>query len=283
MGLPIPFLFFWQYPKTGELEIVDGSQRLRTLEDFLLGDFVLGELEQLSLLSGFRFKDLPLARQRKIMNRSIRGIVLSEHADAQSRFDLFERINTGSKNANSAELRRGAHGGPFLELVILLGKDPIFEKLTPLSDKRRLEREREELVTRFFAYGDGLDDYKDSVAQFIFAYTKKMNDRFQEFPLDAETYKKNFLDTMNFVSRNFPLGFSRSLNSKATPRARYEAIAIGSYLALQKRPELATQKIDVSKWLDNPEFAKVTTSDGANVIGRLKARLYFVRDRILGA
>ena len=29
MGLPIPFLFFWETPATGKLEIVDGSQRLR--------------------------------------------------------------------------------------------------------------------------------------------------------------------------------------------------------------------------------------------------------------
>ena len=32
MGLPIPFLFFWESPGTGVLEIVDVSQRLRTIE-----------------------------------------------------------------------------------------------------------------------------------------------------------------------------------------------------------------------------------------------------------
>ena len=59
MGLPIPFLFFWCNPKSGKLEIVDGSQRLRTIEEFILGDFALGDLAGLSLLSGFRFGDLP--------------------------------------------------------------------------------------------------------------------------------------------------------------------------------------------------------------------------------
>jgi uncharacterized protein with ParB-like and HNH nuclease domain len=73
MGLPIPFLFFWEIPETGRLEIVDGSQRLRTIEEFILGDFELGDLEELSLLTGFRFRDLPESRQRKIKNRSIRG------------------------------------------------------------------------------------------------------------------------------------------------------------------------------------------------------------------
>ena len=69
MGLPIPFLFFWESPATGKLEIVDGSQRLRTIEQFILGDLQLGELEELTQLDGFKFRDLPESRQeRKIKN-----------------------------------------------------------------------------------------------------------------------------------------------------------------------------------------------------------------------
>src|SRR6266853_1018285 len=34
MGLPIPFLFFWERAE-GKLEIVDGSQRLRTIHQFI--------------------------------------------------------------------------------------------------------------------------------------------------------------------------------------------------------------------------------------------------------
>jgi hypothetical protein len=105
MGLPIPFLVFWERQDDGKLEIVDGSQRLRTVEQFVLGGLKLGDLETLSLLSGFRFQDLPQSRQRKAKNKSIRGIILNEHADEKARFDLFERINTGSKIANKAEVR----------------------------------------------------------------------------------------------------------------------------------------------------------------------------------
>src|SRR5580700_1478928 len=54
IGLPIPFLFFWEMPD-GKLEIVDGSQRLRSIEEFVLGDLRLGELESLTALSGFKF------------------------------------------------------------------------------------------------------------------------------------------------------------------------------------------------------------------------------------
>lgn len=285
MGLPIPFLFFWESPITGKLEIVDGSQRLRTIDQFVLGDLTLGELDTLSELEGMRFRDLPESRQRKVKNRSIRGIVLSEHADEQARFDLFDRINTGSKIANKAEVRRGALVGPFLDLVIGLATDHAFEKLAPVPEKDQKLREREELVTRFFALSDGLERYRnfrDRISAFLFDYAKGMNARFAASPEDVGLYRERFVSTMAFVQRVFPHGFRRTKTGTATPRARFEAIAVGSYLALQRRPELAAQHIDVSSWVNGPEFRAIIGSDGANAIRRIEARLYFVRDRLLG-
>ena len=124
-------------------------------------------------VSNFKFSDLPVSRQRKVNNRSIRGIVLNEHADEQARFDMFERINTGSKVANKAEVRRGALAGPFMKMVISLAELPAFAELAPMSTKLRNERENEELVIRFFAYGDGLEGYKDRPSEFLFKYAKK--------------------------------------------------------------------------------------------------------------
>jgi hypothetical protein len=283
MNLPIPFLFFWENPETGKLEIVDGSQRLRTIEEFIHGDLILGELDKLPLVSGFSFKDLPDSRQRKIKNRSIRGIVLNEHADAESRFALFDRINTGSKVANKAEVRRGALRGPFLDLVIDLAKAPDFVALTPVSEKQLKEREREELVTRFFAYGDGLDDYADEVSPFLFTYSKKMNERFTENPTLTDEYRSRFLATIEFIKRTFAYGFRRSIRGRASPRARFEAIAIGSWLALKDSPKLSVDPGRVEEWITSQQFADVTGSDGANAIARLEGRITFVKNRLLGA
>jgi len=283
MGLPIPFLFFWESPATGKLEIVDGSQRLRTIEQFVLGDLVLGELEELTELEGFQFRDLPESRQRKIKNRSIRGIVLNEHADDEARFDLFDRINTGSKIANKAEVRRGALVGPFLDMVIDLTRDPGFRQSAPVSATQNKLREREELVTRFFAYSDGLDGYRDRVSNFLFQYARTMNATFLNEPGREEVYRRRFMDTMAFVARVFPFGFRRSENGSVTPRSRFEAISIGSYLALQAKPSLAEEFVDVSPWLNADAFSKITGSDGANAVARLRGRINFVRDQLLGA
>lgn len=282
MGLPIPFIFFWEMPD-GRLEVVDGSQRLRTLEEWIHGGLVLGELEELPGLSGSRFSDLLESRQRKIKNRSIRGIVLNEHADDQARFDMFERINTGSKAANKAEVRRGALGGPFIDLVIELAQLENFTKLAPVPEKALNEREREELVTRFFAYGDGLDGYKDKPAVFLFDYTKKMNERFVANPDLIEDYRRRFVRMVQFISENTPWGFRKTKTSNTTPRVRFEALAIGSSLALAKRPELFVDgpNTKILDWLESPEFSTVTTSDGANVVSKLRGRIAFVRDHLL--
>lgn len=282
LGLPIPFLFFWEMPD-GRLEIVDGSQRLRSIEEFVLSDLRLGELQGLTALSGFKFSDLPESRQRKINNRSIRGIILNEHADEQARFDMFERINTGSKIANMAEVRRGALAGPFMDLIIELSAVPKFVTLAPVPKKSLDEREREELVARFFAYSDGLEGYKDRPSAFIFNYVKKMNAEVANDPSLIGRYRIRFQETIDFIDRVFPGGFRRSPKGTATPRARFEAIAIGSRFALDERPNLANENVaDVAPWLAGEDFLKVTGSDGANAIARLRERTEFVRDRLLG-
>jgi Protein of unknown function DUF262 len=282
IGLPIPFLFFWEMP-SGKLEVVDGSQRLRSIEEFVLGDLRLGELEGLTSLSGFKFSELPASRQRKINNRSIRGIVLNEHADEQARFDMFERINTGSKIANKAEVRRGALAGPFMNLVAELSQLELFATLAPVSKKEANEREREELVTRFFAYSDGLDGYRDRPSEFLFNYVKAMNPRVGQDPGIIDHYRERFTSTMTFVSRVFPYGFRRNQNGTATPRARFEAISIGARQALDERPTLANEDVaDVLPWLSSKKFSDVVGSDGANAISRLRERVSFVRTKLLG-
>lgn len=281
IGLPIPFLFFWEMPD-GKLEIVDGSQRLRTIEEYILGGLRLGPLESLTALSGFTYEELPESRRRKIGNRSIRGIVLNEHADEQTRFDMFDRINTGSKIANKAEVRRGALAGPFMTMLIQLAKDDLFTTLAPAPKKQADAREHEELVTRYFAYGDGLEGYRDRPSEFLFNYVKRMNTEFANSPELEAQYQDRFHRTMQFVRDAFPYGFRKSENGTATRRARFEAISIGTHLALEQNPALTPQAVgDVKPWLEGKQFEAITGSDGANAIARLRDRVEFVRAQLL--
>ena len=284
MGLPIPFLFFWER-KDGKLEIVDGSQRLRTIQQFVNNDLLIGELTELTELDGLRFMDLLESRRLKIKNRSIRGIVLNEHADEQARFDIFERINTGSKIANKAEVRRGALSGPFLDLVIELAKDDLFIRLAPVPDRSVSLRKREEMVTRFFAYADGYDagfqGYKDRPAEFLFSYAKEMNESCKDRKKIAE-YKRRFSETMKFVEKAFPFGFRKTASATETHYTRFESLSVGSYLAITASSELKKQVPDVSGWINGEEFKEYSKSGGANAKRRLCDRLEFVRNKLTG-
>ncbi|MBC6109188.1 DUF262 domain-containing protein [Pedobacter fastidiosus] len=94
LGLPIPYIF--SADTDGRLEIIDGSQRLRTIIAFVSNRLILKNLEILVSLNGFHYKDLLKSRQRKFQNSTIRMIALSDKSDEDVRFMMFERINTTS-------------------------------------------------------------------------------------------------------------------------------------------------------------------------------------------
>lgn len=278
IGLPIPYIFVADVSeKEGRLEIVDGSQRIRTLSAFVTNRLKLSGLTKLGSLNGFRFGDLELVRQRRFLRRTIHMIELSEKADEEVRRDIFERINTGSDVLKDMEVRRGIVPGPFLTLIEQCAADPVFKELAPLSPGSEKRREREELVLRFFAYLDNYKGFEKRVREFLDEYLKVTQKDFDI--VKAEAFKKSFFDTLEFVRRVFPNGFKKAQGHKRTPHIRFEAIAVGSALALRENPNLQPADVD---WLDSPEFKRYTTSDSSNSKPKVIRRIEFVRDRLLG-
>ena len=110
MGLPIPFVFFWQ-DEDGRMEIVDGSQRIRTIRDFMADKITLRDLETLPAANCLRYSDLPPSRRLMFAEKSLRVIILDNATDAVTRTEMFARINTGGTSANDAEVRRGSLPG----------------------------------------------------------------------------------------------------------------------------------------------------------------------------
>lgn len=279
IGLPIPFLFFWQNPDTGKLEIVDGVQRLTVIKDFYENKLSLSKLERIPSANQLKFEDLLESRQLKFLSTSLRGIMLSAKADEEARFDLFERINTGSKIATPSELRRGLLQGNFYNLVEKLSMNSDFIELTKGISKQRIDQgERNELVSRFFAYSDGLEGYKGSVAGFIFKYIEKMN----TLVFDEKMYENSFSKVMSLIAK-YDLKSFRSLNGRIS-RTRFEAVSIGLCLAIKEDPNIEYRlSPDVMHTLrNNEDFNKVVTSDGANTTEKLQNRINFTKDFFLG-
>lgn len=282
MGLPIPFMFFSD-TEDGRIEIVDGAQRTRTLVQFLQGNLKLNGLKVLTESNGFTFNDLDPAVQRKFENTNIRVVFLEDGTTEKVRQEIFKRINLGGRKALPTETRRGSIEGAFMTFLGECTKNQDFNNLAPRSEQTEKRFEGVELVSRFFAYYDNYDadfpNYTGNVALYIDEYVEKMNKKW-ETDNQSKEYKDIFESMLRFVKDNIgSRGFRKTEKAKSTPRARFEAISIGIALALKKRPQLS--KSDTS-WIDDDDFLTITRSDAANNKSKLKKRIDFVKDKVLG-
>lgn len=283
LELPIAYIFIATLAKEiaedeGRAEIVDGSQRIRTLAKFLHDEFPLVGLEKLDKLNGFRFSDLEISRQRKIKRQGIRVIELSDKANEQMRRDIFERINTGSDELRAMEARKGIYTGPFYDFIRECASREDFRAVCPVSHVKQRREEAEELVLRYFAYCDTYQTFQHDVRKFLDKYLKAHQSVFPETRMEDE-----FVHMIKFAEAHLPYGFRKSKQASSVARVRFEALACGITLALRAKPGLAVPKKNIEKWIDSKEFNVHVVSDASNSLPRLRGRIEFVRDRLLEA
>lgn len=275
LRVPVPPIFFYEYE--GKLEIVDGSQRIRTLVSFLNDGFRLRGLEKLDILNGFKYSELPSTISRRLKNTPLRSFVLDQGTDETTRIDLFRRLNTSGKKLQDAEIRKGAYRGPFLDLVLEKTNSPIFREVLPeIGGGSDPESERQELVTRFFVYSDYYTEFRHDVQRFLDGYMVQLNETLDE--VDLVRMGREFDATMAFVRDSHPRAFYREQTGRRAPRVRFEAIAVGSNLALRENPDLQPAPFD---WLESQEFEELVRTDASNSGPKLRRRVEFVRDQLL--
>ena len=275
LGVPImPFLVSVS-GEEAELEIIDGSQRIRTLTEYCEGGLKLKGLNKLTELNGTTFGDLTESRRNKFLLRDFRFHVVTDKASQDIRADIFNRVNTSANKLKSSEIRKGAYQGDFYDFIIECSKLELFRKVCPIPASKANRGEYEELALRFFAYTSSYLEFKHDVAPFLDDFLRSKNKGF-----DKEALLNDFESVMSFVERNFePPYFARKGRDNTTPRVRFEAISVGIFLALKVNPNLQT---DDFAWLESNEFKYLTTSDASNNQGKLRARIEFVRDCLLG-
>lgn len=274
MGLPIPFLFLYRDNDTGYLEIVDGAQRIQTLKEYRDNILKLINLDKIISLNGSNFKQLPKKYQEIFLTTPLRMIVLDEETSIDNRREIFKRLNTTSEKLKSSEIRKGSLEGPFSDFVFNCTKEPIFIEMCQVTEKKTKRREEEELISRFFAYSEPLINYDGRVNNYIYNYVEGKNKN----GFDKEKLHKEFLKTFEFLKLN-SVALSKK-EKKSISRTRFEAITIGTNLALKENPSLQNKKINLSE-LDSEEFENITSSDAANNKKKLERRINYVKDLIL--
>ncbi|TAF29479.1 MAG: DUF262 domain-containing protein [Runella slithyformis] len=271
LGVPIPPLFL-AVLEDGSLEIIDGLQRISTIDKFLNDRLTLKGVEGIEILNGFKFSDLHPSRQKKFNLITIRFHVVTDKADLPIRADVFDRLNSTGKKLVPSQVRKGAYAtNVFYQFVLELVQSSDFQQLYTGKEK---EAEADELVLRYFVYADRYLEFKHDVAIFL----NRSIELIAEKGFDRLQKESEFKTMLAFVKSYFPNGFSKKDGNKAIPRVRFEAISVGVHLALRENPHLHPTYMN---WLDSFEFKKHTTSDASNNQGKLRTRVEFVRDCLL--
>ena len=156
LEIPLPVIYLSE-ERDGKEYVIDGQQRLTTFFSFIDGQFPNGKDFKLSGLKVFTelnrklFKDLDEELQDKIRYCKIRTITFRKESEADLKFEIFERLNTGAVSLNDQELRNCIYRGSYNKLLKELSKDNDFMSLLGLKgpDKRMKDME---LILRFAAF-----------------------------------------------------------------------------------------------------------------------------------
>jgi hypothetical protein len=199
LDIPIPIIYISEEPDNKEY-VIDGQQRLTSFFSFLDGSFPLSGLKVFSELNGKRCTDLDDSDQDKIRYCKLRTVTFRRESDPNLKFEIFERLNTGSVALNDQELRNCIYRGRFNDLLKEMSKDPDFTYLLGLTnpDKRMKDIE---LVLRFSAfYHKTYLNYKPPMKDFL---NKEADERKNITDNDANELKIAFRNACSTLRSMF--------------------------------------------------------------------------------
>jgi hypothetical protein len=303
LKIPVPPIFVSQRPD-GVWDVIDGVQRLSTILEFvgvyrdensnLREPSVLLGTEYLPDLEGYRWevgeRAFSDAMQRDFKRAKIEFRIIMKQSDANAKYDMFQRLNSGTQ-LSEQEVRNCLLvmlNKDMFDEVVELADDSNFLATVPLSDAKKSQAYRQELVLRFFMQAGYSGRASDLPKEFSDYLTDWMRDAAQEFdgPKSAMNRGK--------FQRVFAL-LERALGEDAFRRyngtkhlgpfsiSGFEFISSGVVANLDKwqdRPELLAEKVR-KVW--NEEVFRSNFGTGVSTRRRtprliVAARSYFAED-----
>lgn len=201
MDVPIPVIYLAE-EKDSSYSVIDGQQRLTSFLSFLNGSFPNGNEFRLTGLKVFKelnkkaFKELSKEQQVKIKTTTLHTIVIKKESNEDIKFEIFERLNTGSIKLNEDEIRNTVYRGAYIELLAELENNAIFNELLQNENakKRMLYRS---MILRFFALSEkSYLNYKPSMKQFC---NKELRDNQNLGKEKQREYKERFNHCIDLV------------------------------------------------------------------------------------
>lgn len=164
LQIPLPAFYFAE-DTGGVMRVVDGLQRLSTINAFVRGSgadsFALSNLEYLDeQCGGHFFADLAPALQRRVNNTQIVAHVIDPTTPGGVLYDIFKRINTGGTPLNSQEIRHCMSRPRSREFLKKCTHAPEFDLATGGRFRDHIRMDDREVVLRYCAFWlDGVDGY----------------------------------------------------------------------------------------------------------------------------
>ena len=216
LGIPIPSIFVSQR-EDGVWDVIDGLQRLSTIFQLVgelkdefgntLPPLELKKTRYLPSLEGKKWDNEPTetaigsTNQLLIRRSKIDVKIILRESSESSKYELFQRLNTGGSQLSDQELRNVMLmmvNADAYRWISQLAKDEAFQACIALSDKALQEQYDLELVTRFVVFrklqdselrsvGDIGEFLNDKVIEF--AQTSESDSR---MPVEEEAFKFTF-------------------------------------------------------------------------------------------
>lgn len=287
LGLPVPNIFLAQDRDSKTLNIVDGQQRLKTLQRFLSGDFALSNSKQMHAdLRGRYFsnevtqhhkaKVLEEIDARTLSDSIIHSIVIRPDASSDSSehgqeyndavIQIFRRLNTSGKALQAQELRSCIFYGPFDDFLKRMNENPAWRDLFGTKHSRLKDVE---VILRFFALFDNYENYKAPMPSFLNRYMSENrsmeSDKLQKLEGLFEQTMERLLAACG--SSLFKKGGTLLLS-------KFDAVTVGFAKAICTDTVFDDEKIRnlIEILMDDPIYKKSTAefiNDTSNVTDRI--------------
>ncbi len=164
MRIPLP-VFYVAEDAEGRLIVVDGRQRVTTLDHFLNDKLTL-DLPDRKDLHGKKFSQLEARLQNRVEDCQLRFYIIDHKVPERARLDIFERVN-GGEVLTRQQMRNAIYNGPATTFLKNEASTELFLEATGKSLDAKKMQDRE-FVNRFCSFSLlSLDTYKGDMDDWL--------------------------------------------------------------------------------------------------------------------
>ena len=160
----------------GSLSLLDGSQRIKAIQDYMNDRYSLRGLNMIGLYEDCLYKELPAMAKSRLLYSVLPFNVIVSEVDEKMRAEIYNRLNAGLHQISERNRRLLQYKGRMTDVMEALLKDRHFKQLTKGSGKTSQELSKEDIALRLIV------DYviirgNDTFAQYLYkGYHQQLKD-----------------------------------------------------------------------------------------------------------